>query len=138
MKCWLNPGEEDAKRKEMAALSAPPPMAALSAAAPGAGVDTVLRQTGAPPLAPGLGATTRRLGVAARYAAMPTLTTTPSTDGSGADALVGIKPPFLGLGTRPNSAPGIMTFRPAVFQPGPVAQTVCSEGGVDGWCVAWR
>lgn len=74
LKCWVERGQEEAKRKELAALSAPPPkaMSAASLAGGAAAEDAGPAASSGPPVFAGA-RVQQRIGVATRYAAAPNL-----------------------------------------------------------------
>ncbi|KAK2080814.1 hypothetical protein QBZ16_000668 [Prototheca wickerhamii] len=119
LKCWLMKGEEDAKRKELASLNAPPPLvkqASLDASphANGAG--------GPPPPPMMMAGAAPPSGVASRYAMAPAFGAPASADNP-PSALGGLAPPLpaFGGGLKPAmfgangalpASSNIATFRP--------------------------
>jgi hypothetical protein len=114
LKCWVAPGEEEQKKKEMEATMAPPPMVSAS-------IENRDQQTGAPAAMPPMGggiAPMSRTGVTSRYAAMPNLGTAPGSGPTGS-IFAGLKPPPLGnpeFGQARFSG-SATAFKPNVFKP---------------------
>lgn len=114
LKCWVAPGEEEQKKKEMEATMAPPPMVSAS-------IENRDQQAGAPATMPPMGggiAPMSRTGVTSRYAAMPNLGTAPASGPTGS-IFAGLKPPPLGnseFGQARFSA-SATAFKPNVFKP---------------------
>lgn len=102
LKCWVMPGEEEDKRKEVEGLRAPPQMPSSSSMAS-------QQQS--------LGAGQTQSSLSSRYAAMPTMSVGAGSGQQGS-ILAGLKPPPLGGGAGMGQQP----FKPmAVFNPSAVS-----------------
>eukprot|EP00890_Picochlorum_soloecismus_P000704 jgi/Picsp_1/1634/NSC_05109-R1_---NA--- len=114
LKCWVAPGEEEQKKKEIEGTMAPPPMVSTS-------IENRDQQDGAPAAMPPMGvglAPMSRTGVTSRYAAMPNLGTAPASGPSGS-IFAGLKPPPLGNSEfgQPRFSGSAIAFKPNVFKP---------------------
>lgn len=114
LKCWVAPGEEEQKKREMEANMAPPSMVSPSN-------ENLDQQDGAPAAMPPIGggiAPMSRTGVTSRYAAMPNMGTAPSS-GSAGSIFAGLKPPPLGNSEfgQPRFSGSATAFKPNVFKP---------------------
>ena len=145
LKCWVMPGEEAEKRREVAALRAPPvipggsgaPSAVSGVAGDGSG-----NSSGNDHVA-GANATGSRSSnpLASRYAAMPTMSVREGQSESQQSVLAGLKPPPVGtLG-----GPGLGQFQPMqpmqpmqAMQPFKPAGASLDGGGGAGHQNVWQ
>ena len=114
LKCWVAPGEEEQKKKEMETTMAPPLMVSASN-------ENRDQQAGAPAAMPPMGASIApmsRAGVTSRYAAMPNLGTAPASGPTGS-IFAGLKPPPLGNSEfgQARFSGSATAFQPNVFKP---------------------
>ncbi len=126
LKCWVMPGEEAEKRREVEALRAPPVMPGASgapSAVSGVAGDGGVHSSGNDS-ATGANAVGSRSSnpLASRYAAMPTMSVREGQSESQQSVLAGLKPPPVG------SFGGLGQFRP--MQPmQPMQPALASSGG---------
>ncbi len=115
LKCWVMPGEEEEKRKELEGLRAPPQMPASSSSMTG-------QQSS-------MGGAQTTSSLSSRYAAMPTMSVGGSSQQQGS-ILAGLKPPPLGGGAGMAQQP----FKPmAVFNPSSSGNVERKESTTSIW-----
>lgn len=131
LKCWLMPGEEEEKRKEIEGqkTSAAPPI--FSTASSSTSLASAATDAAAPPPTTAGGSLLKR-GVAGRYASTggfgPAGATTSSTGDSGSGMMGGLRPPVaFGAGAA-------ATLAPAMFKPPSAAFIPAAPGADDQVC----
>jgi len=108
LKCWVMPGEEDAKRKEVEALRAPPMMPSSAVSEASGSASVAGPQAGGPGPGP-----TRQAGLASRYAAMPTMSVSDGQTQTQGSVMAGLKPPPVGgFGVGAMGSMGSGQFQP--------------------------
>lgn len=124
------PGEEEAKKKEVAELSAPPPKVMSTASLAASSQEDVgnASTNGGPPIYGG--PRKQRAGVTSRYASAPTLSLSSAASGVGegtSSVFSGLKPP-----TALNLVGKSSTLAPAVFKPAAMPVQAVEESVGEG------
>jgi chromosome segregation ATPase len=142
LKCWVMPGEEAEKRREVEALRAPPVIPSGSgapSAVSGVGGDGSVNSSGND-RATGTNATGSRSSnpLASRYAAMPTMSVRDGQSEAQQSVLAGLKPPPVGYlgGGFEMGRPGLGQFQP--MQPFKPAVASSDGGGKAGHQNVWQ